>query len=278
MNPSGKSVAILFSGGTDSTLTAALLQESFEIIHLITYDRFGFHSTDNTGLQTQLLKDKYGDERFIHTILNVDKLFKHISYENYFENIKKHGLFNLSTCGLCKLSMHVRTIKYCIDNEVFFVADGANQAMSMEPAQMKPVIDEMKNMYAHFGITYFNPVFNMEGPEDKDFIDKANNKLLARESDYSVASFENQNTPGFKLYKMGLAPSPNVKGSDYDKKRQPRCFQFIVFNIFALKYFMVNKTYEEYSSLTVDFYSDKIKAMIKLVENREKKLFKKILE
>lgn len=278
MNPSGKAVAILFSGGTDSTLTAAMLQENFETVHLITYDRFGFHSTDNTAVQTEALKEKFGKDRFIHTFLNVDKLFEHISYENYFSNIKKHGLFNLSTCGLCKLSMHVRTIKYCIDNEVYFVADGANQAMTMEPAQMKPVIDEMKRMYAHFGITYFNPVFDMDGPEDKEFINTSNAKLLARESDYSVASFENEKTPGFKLYKMGLAPSPNVKGSDYDKKRQPRCFQFIIFNIFALKYFMANKTYEEYTELTTKFYSDKIKSMIKLVENRNDKKVKEMLD
>lgn len=278
MNPSGKAVAILFSGGTDSTLTAAMLQENFEKVHLVTYDRFGFHSTDNTAVQTQALKEKYGEDRFIHTFLNVDKLFQHVSYENYFENIKKHGLFNLSTCGLCKLSMHVRTIKYCIDNEVYFVADGANQAMTMEPAQMKPVIDEMKRMYAHFGITYFNPVFEMDGPEDKDFVNKSNAKLLATQSDYSVASFENEKTPGFKLYKMGLAPSPNVKGSDYDKKRQPRCFQFIIFNIFALKYFMANKTYEEYTELTTQFYSDKIKSMVKLIENRNDKKVKEMLE
>lgn len=278
MNPSGKAVAILFSGGTDSTLTAAMLQENFEKVHLVTYDRFGFHATDNTAVQTQALKEKYGEDRFIHTFLNVDKLFQHVSYENYFENIKKHGLFNLSTCGLCKLSMHVRTIKYCIDNDVYFVADGANQAMTMEPAQMKPVIDEMKRMYAHFGITYFNPVFEMDGPEDKDFINKSNAKLLARESDYSVASFENEKTPGFRLYKMGLAPSPNVKGSDYDKKRQPRCFQFIIFNIFALKYFMANKTYEEYTDLTTKFYSDKIKSMIKLIENRNDKKVKEMLD
>lgn len=278
MNLSGKSVVILFSGGTDSTLTAALLQKNFQAIHLVTYNRFGFHSSDNTALQAELLRQKYTENNFVHSILNIDKLFKYVSYENYFANIKKYGFFNLSTCGLCKLSMHVRTIKYCVDNEVYYVADGANQAMSMEPAQMKPVIDEMKKMYAHFGITYFNPVFEMDGPEDKDFITEGNSKLLAKESDYSVACFENSQTPGFKLYKLGLAPSPNVKGSDYDKKRQPRCFQFILFNIFVLKYYLASKTYEEYRDSTVSFYSDKIKQMIKLIEKRDQKKIKNVLE
>lgn len=278
MNPSGETVAILFSGGTDSTLTAALLVENFKKVYLITYNRFGFHETDNTAVQAKMLQEKFGVERFEHVYINVDKLFEYVSYENYFENIKKHGLFNLSTCGLCKLSMHVRTIKFCIDNNIQFVADGANQAMSMEPAQMKPVIDQMKNMYLHFGITYFNPVFEMDGPLDEGFIEKSNLQLLNIKNDFSIPTFKNENTPGHKLFTMGLAPASNVKGTDYDKKRQPRCFQFILFNIFAIKFFMANKSYEEYSELTSKFYSEKISNMIKLLENRNQDKIKKILE
>ncbi|WP_372654542.1 hypothetical protein [Halobacteriovorax sp.] len=280
MNPSGESVAILFSGGTDSTLTAALLEKSFKKIHLVTYNRFGFHETDNTALQAKLLKDKYGEQRFLHEILNVDKLFKHISYENYFSNIRKFGLFNLSTCGLCKLSMHVRTIKYCNDHGIKYVADGANQAMSMFPAQMKGVIDELKKMYYHFGITYFNPVFEMDGPEEKGFIEKSSLQLI---NDLTVPEIEKplvydekrkSFTPGEKLFSLGLAPNPNVKGSKYDRKRQPRCFQFIIFNIFAIKYFLQKHTYEEYRDLTVDFYKSKITSMVKLIEKDDKKLQK----
>lgn len=282
MNPTGESVAILFSGGTDSTLTAALLEKSFNKIHLVTYNRFGFHETDNTAIQAKLLKDKFGAERFIHEILNVDKLFKHISYESYFKNIRKYGLFNLSTCGLCKLSMHVRTIKYCNDNGIKHVADGANQAMSMFPAQMKGVIDELKKMYEHFGIIYFNPVFEMDGPEEKGFIEKSHLQII---NDPTIPEIEkplvyNEEkksfTPGEKLFNLGLAPNPNVKGSKYDRKRQPRCFQFIIFNIFAIKYFLQKHTYDEYRDLTVDFYKSKITSMINLLEKDDKKL-KKII-
>ncbi len=273
-----KSVAILFSGGTDSTLTAALLTKEFNIIHLITYNRFGFHETDNTEAQAKALQKKYPNHKFIHVFINVDKLFEHISYENYFSNLKEFGLFNLSTCGLCKLSMHVRTIIYCLDNNILEVADGANQAMTMEPAQMKPVIDKLRGMYKHFNLNYFNPVFEMEGPSDPGFIEKSNLQLIQAKHDYSVPLFEEKNTPGQKLYELGLAPAPNVKGSDYDKKRQPRCFQFILFNIFALKYFMEKYDYETYTRLTTEFYTEKINRMIKLLENKSDQKIKKIIE
>ncbi|OUR93730.1 hypothetical protein A9Q84_19910 [Halobacteriovorax marinus] len=284
MKYSGESVAILFSGGTDSTLTAALLEKSFEKIHLVTYNRFGFHATDNTAVQAKMLKDKFGAERFVHDILNVDKLFKHISYERYVKNIKEFGFFNLSTCGLCKLSMHVRTIIYCKDNDIKYVADGANQAMSMFPAQMEGVIDELKKMYEHFGIVYFNPVFEMDGHEDKGFIEKANLQLL---NDPTIPEIEKINlpvrdkkteTPGDKLFKLGLAPNPNVKGSKYDRKRQPRCFQFIIFNIFAIKYYLQKNTYEEYRDKTVSFYKHKIGGMIDLIEKKDDKKVRRLFE
>lgn len=279
MIPSGDSVAILFSGGTDSTLTAALLQKNFKVVHLVTYDRFGFHSTNNTSTQVEMLKKKYGEDRFIHTYHNVDKLFKYISYENYFNNLIKHGLFNLSTCGLCKLSMHVRTIKYCLDNNIKYVADGANQAMSMEPAQMKSVINELRNMYLHFNINYFNPVFEMAGPADEGFIEKSNLQIIKSSfNNMSPAQMPPTLTPGHKLHQLGLAPSPNVKGTDYDRKRQPRCFQFILFNIFAIKYFLATKTYKQYTEMTTKYYKDKIRHMVHFMENRNTKKYRKLLE
>lgn len=278
MNEKIKTCAILFSGGTDSTLTAAMLTEKFETIHLITYNRFGFHETDNTSTQAKMLKEKYGENRFIHTYINVDKLFEHISYENYFKNLKNHGLFNLSTCGLCKLSMHVRTIIYCLDHNITHVADGANQAMTMEPAQMKPVIDKLKQMYSSFNIEYFNPVFEMEGPSDPGFIEKSNLQFVQSNSDYSIAEYDSIKTPGYKLFQLGLAPAPNIKGTEYDKKRQPRCFQFIIFNIFALKYFMSKHSYTEYEAQTTKFYNEKIDNMIELLKNRDNKKIKRLLE
>lgn len=266
---------ILFSGGTDSTLAAALQQEKFEKIVLLTFDRLGIAKVENSKVNAQMLIDKFGSDRFEHVITNFDKVFKEISYENYLQNVMKHGFMNLSTCGLCKLSMHIQAIDYCNEHGIKYVADGANQGMNMFPAQMKPVIDQMKDLYARFGVTYSNPVFEYEAPDEGSFISMENANMLKSLPKADAEKELQKKTAGKILYEMGLAPMPNVKGSVYDRKRQPRCFQFILFKMFANKYFMANKTYDEYVSETVDFFSDKVKvAEAILTSEKGKKLLR----
>ena len=270
----GQDIAVLFSGGTDSTLTSALVQERYRKVHLVTFNRMGFHSTENTAVNAKALQERYGEEKFVHAMIRVERLFRWIAYERYIRNVFKHGFHMLSTCGLCKLAMHMRNVKYCVDNGISNAADGANQGMTMEPAQMRPVIDEMRRMYEHFGIRYSNPVFDYAPPEEKGFIDSANAELvsigLGPPSPPEPPSGQPA-TPGERLYQMGLAPLPNVKGSKYDRKRQPRCFQFVLFNIFALKYFMARKSYEEYREGTVIFFKDKIARSVEVLEANFKK-------
>lgn len=257
-------IAVLFSGGTDSTLTAALVQEKFRRVHLVTYDRFGFHGTKNTASAAKKLGERFGADKFVHAIIGFDKLFKHISYERYLRNSLKYGFFQLSTCGLCKLAMHSRTIKYCLDNGIKYVCDGANQGMSIFPDQMKCVLDELKLMYAHFGIEYSNPVYFMAPPNEKEYIEEANLQAMPQLRTQEVR--DPGMTPGRKLYEMGLAPAPDVKGTRYDRKRQPRCFQLILFNFFAIKHFRAHEKVEDYQKRTLEFFKDKIASATRLLE------------
>jgi predicted subunit of tRNA(5-methylaminomethyl-2-thiouridylate) methyltransferase len=274
MSNNANTCVILFSGGTDSTLAAALQEEHFQEIHLLTFDRLGIASVENSKINAQMLIDKFGKDRIKHIIINIDKLFKHISYENYLKNIKKHGLMNLSTCGLCKLSMHIQTISYCNENGITSVADGANQGMDMFPAQMKPVIDQMKALYLNFGIIYSNPVFDYEFPDEGSFLSMENANMLVSLPKKNIEKESKKMTAGRVLYEKGLAPLPNVKGSDYDRKRQPRCFQFILFKTFANKYFLADNTYDEYVEKTVDFFDDKIKVAEEVLREDKKKVLK----
>lgn len=295
-----KDVAILFSGGTDSTAAAALLANDFNKVHLVTYNRFGFHSTENTKNMYDELCKKFGDHKFSYHLINIDKLFKQVSYHNYLKNLKKHGFMLLSTCGLCKLSMHIRTIQFCLDNNVTFVADGANQAMTLFPAQMKEVIEQLHGLYQEYGIHYFNPVFFYNAPKSHNVMEKIAlsmsedmKKSVSESQDKSKVEFQNelQNklkdeseiqkkkcelssesfinkelTPGEVIYNMGLAPSKDIKGTELDKKRQPRCFQFLLFNIFAHNIMDVNENYDQYKSKTVSFFKDKMIEMNELIK------------
>ena len=280
---SNSDIVVLFSGGTDSTLAAALANDKFRKVFLVTYSRFGIASVENSRVNAQMMIDKFGD-KYSHEIINIDKLFQHISYENYFKNILKHKFNLLSTCGLCKLTMHIRTIHFCMDNNIKFVSDGANAGMTMFPAQMKPVIEELKVLYTSFGINYSNPVFDYEAPEEASFINVDSKILKSKVGEQEVLNQKETGsiasttkTAGHILYKMGLAPAPNMKGTKYDQSRQPRCFQFILFHIFAIKYFLSSRSYEEYQENTVVFFKDKISMARKLIvsdRKKEKDLFK----
>ncbi|MBI5452894.1 hypothetical protein HY945_05535 [Candidatus Gottesmanbacteria bacterium] len=270
-----RDIIVLYSGGTDSTLTAALMAERFEKVHLITYERFGIFSATNPVINVQKLKQKFGDDKFTHRIIREDRLFKYVSYERYLYNLVKYRFFLLSTCGLCKLSMHIRTIIFCLNNKIFNVCDGAHQDMRLFPDQMISVINEIRKMYAVFGIEYTNPVFDFEGPKNIDFVDKLHlEKILATESHDPI---KKQSTTGYKLFQMGLMPLENVKGTELDHKMQPRCFQFILFNIFVLWNYFADHSYEEYEKRTLTFYKEKIGRFIGLLKEYTQKGRKSIL-
>ncbi len=263
-----KEIIVLFSGGTDSTLTAALMAERYEKVRLITYSRFGFFSVTNPQINVTKLKNKYGDAVFSHTIINLNKLSKYVFYERYLYNLVKHGFLLLTNCGLCKLAMHVRTVMFCLDNNIKNVCDGANQGMNIFPAQMKDIIQNLYKMYASFGINYTTPVFDFEGPQDIEFVDRLHLEgYLSGDQEKDITDESKKATTGYKLFELGLMPSENVKGTALDRTMQPRCFQFILFNIFVRWYYFYNHDYEDYKGIISQFYGEKIDYFTQLLHD-----------
>lgn len=278
-----KETVVLFSGGTDSTLTAALAAHEFDRVHLITYVRFGFFSIENSRLNVGKLRNKFGHDKFTHQIIKIDKLSKFVFYERYFMNFFKHRFFLLSNCGLCKLAMHLRSILFCLDNKIGNICDGANKGMDIFPAQMRRVLEEIKKMYKDFSINYTNPVFELEEPQGLDFVEKLN--LVKISPDYKNSDSDKEKdklTAGYKLFKLGLMPLENVKGTGLDKKMQARCFQLILFNIFVRWYYMYGRSYEQYEQATLVFFKEKIIFFKRLIEeyrnNKEKSKLAQLIE
>jgi len=277
-------VGVLFSGGTDSTLTAALLTKEFKEVHLITFDRLGIFEVKNSEKNYLRLQEKFPETKFIYKIIDFNDVFKKISYQNYIRNLTKYGFMNLSTCGLCKLSMHIAMIAYCLDNEIKFVSDGANRGMEIFPAQMDIIIEKLRDFYLSYGIDYTNPVFDYAAPEEKSLIkDKEMAALLNSGMKKREANFESTGeTTEKKLYSLGLSPQQEVKGTHYDKKRQPRCFQFMIFNIYVQKWFLPKHNMEEYRKNTLDFFNHKMSESKFLIDDfvkgKNKKIFNKVKE
>ena len=278
---------VLFSGGTDSTLTAAMYAKKYDKVHLITYDRFGIFEVENSRNNAKKLQDKYGQDKFVHKIIKFDKIFKKVAYQKYVKNILKHGFMNLSTCGLCKLSMHVMTVVYCLENDIKIVADGANKGMEIFPAQMDTVLNEIRTMYSEFDIIYSNPVFDHNPPEDKSHIKDENMALLQSQiqnlkKEEKLPQKEEHQAPskttGELLFDEGLAPDQNIKGTRYDQKRQPRCFQFMLFSVYVNQWYLPKSNLDTYRAETLDYFKEKIKDSTEILKEyqngKHKKIFK----
>jgi predicted subunit of tRNA(5-methylaminomethyl-2-thiouridylate) methyltransferase len=264
-------IVVLFSGGTDSTLTAIQAGSVTNgKVHLLSFYRFGIFSIENSNFNADNLKQRFHD-KYLHKIIRVEKLFRYFSYEKYLRNLLRHKAQVVSVCGLCKLSMHVRAAVYCIDHGILEIMDGANRHMDIYPAQMDSVVKLLKEMYARIGINYSNPVFDLDEPEDIGFREKISFHDVDEEIYKKIFSLQDNkssdgDTSGKRLFEMGFFPSENVKGSGFDRKIQARCFQFIITQLIA-KWLYNYELDDRYKRDTKAFFKEKIYLAGEMLEN-----------
>ena len=151
---------VLFSGGSDSTLAAALMAKKNQRVHLLTYNRFSFlGAKDYTAKNYERLCKIFGKDHFQRKILPMGIWHKKIGYHNYFPLLKRFGLF-LGSLSFSKLAMHYYTLKYALENNITLVADGMVPYMDLYPDQNEKIaLGAVRKLYQDFGIEYINPVF-----------------------------------------------------------------------------------------------------------------------
>ncbi len=252
-----REAVVMYSGGTDSTAAVVLTAGRFDRMHLVTYRHSGLAFVENSAHNIPRLAEAFPETDFLHRILDVDRLFKLTTYANYLRNLRRYGLFNLGSCGLCKLAMHLRTLIYAAQNRIPEVIDGSNKNMTHFPAQMEPVLVELRKMYQGFGITFTQPVYDLEFPDDLDWLTKLGVTSLTGKASPDPDKTEAMTT-GRVAFEKGILPEANVKGSDLDRRMQARCFQLTLLNAFALGWFIPRHGAEAYQDITLNFYREKV--------------------
>ena len=256
-----KTVAVMFSGGFDSTAAAALVAGDFDRVHLVTCKHSGLSRVEDSSVNVVRLKEFFGREKFVHRILEMDALYRKVSLDGYLGNIRKYGFLTLGNCGLCKLAMHLRTLVYCADEGIEWVADGASKHTDYFPAQMAPVIEELKAMYRRFNITYFNPVYDMDYPGSMEWT----HRLGLRELVEAGEEGKNEgNTTRRLLHGMGITPIEMTRRPGRYKKIQPLCLQGGLYNVMAQLWYIPRHGREKYREMTHRFYKEKIERFARL--------------
>lgn len=256
-------IAVLYSGGSDSTLTAYKAAQRSPRVHLLTFRRFGMVHVERSETNIPRLRERCGPERFVRPpMASIDSLFRHVTYEHYLPDLLRHGFYTLTTCGSCKVAMHLAALVYCLDHGVRTVWDGANRHMVLFPAQMPGVIDRLRTLYASAGILYENPVFHYEDNQGLNF---GSFLYGLGKRDAERLRDPTRRTTGRELYEAGILPDPEVKGTPYDKQIQGRCYQFVLFNLWARWYALERGDLETYQSRVLAYYQEKLDRMQRLV-------------
>lgn len=153
--------AVLFSGGTDSTLAACQMLDEFDKVTLLTFDPGFVFFLGNTRVHARKMQEHYGIDRVTHELIDIKEWIHGVLGKDVRGDLKEYG-FNMTTlvCLGCRLSMHAAAIDWCLREGVPYLADGSIRGQSSVPEQMETVIRRNRRFYAEvYGIHHFSPIY-----------------------------------------------------------------------------------------------------------------------
>ncbi|HOW27009.1 MAG TPA: hypothetical protein PK876_00710 [Elusimicrobiota bacterium] len=215
-----KPLVVLFSGGVHSSLAVSLMASRHNPIVCLTLKRFGIYDDDQIADRVVRLKKRFPATDIRSVVLPFDDEYKALVRRNRFR------LMSMSLCGLCKLAMHWRTLRYCREQKIENVCDKAESSMVQYPDQNEGMLlGLLRGLYPEFGVSYETPVFHSG--------DKAEHTL----------------------YRMGVTSKRNIRGTSDD--RQIVCTQQRMFKFFV-DYYVGARGWDAYVADTRRFYAEQV--------------------
>lgn len=235
-----KEVAILFSGGSDSTLATIYLAKDFKRIHLLTFYHDAIPDNGKRAFKmTKKLREHYGNEIFVHKFINVQDIFNKVYRKNHFRDLWKYGLFHVNLCAACKLSMLLAIIKYCLENNIKIVVSGSNKdAGDLISDQMVKVSEILEEFFMRHDLIYMTPVYNVDRSD-------------------------------WELYNLGFTDVKDTKArvARSANTNQAYCENSFPYMIYAKGYHVPRYGQKSLENISVKWYKEKIKKYEKIIPN-----------
>jgi len=203
-----RDVALLFSGGSDSTLAAIRLLKEFDKIHLLTFDHDAIPDKGKRSFtNVELLHKRFGKERFVHKIINIQDILNQVYRKSRLHDLRRYGFFEVNICAACKLSMYLAMIKYCLVNNISFAASGSNKdAGDLISDQMVKVSELLEEFFKKQGITFMTPVYDVDRSDwelfDLGFTKERDTKARAARSANTQQAYCENSFP-YMIYAKG---------------------------------------------------------------------------
>jgi hypothetical protein len=167
-----REVSLLFTGGWDSTLAAFKLCETFSKVHLLTYYHSNSAFTENSKVNVIKLINRFGNEKIIHQIIDVDWLKEKLYHGMWRQDRRNYGLFLINCeCSACRIAMFARSIIYNLENNIGSLATGEVEIAPVDAiSDLSDKLDEVKEHFCDiYGIDYLRPVYHEKNPHRKLF-------------------------------------------------------------------------------------------------------------
>ena len=162
-------IALMFSGGIDSTATAARLADRYDRVHLLTYKNgYGHYYFHRVAQRVDELNRKLGS-RFVHTLISTKGHFDKILVDTVAADYRKYRSGFVWFMG-CKMAMHMRSAIYCIENGVPYMTDGSNVDTEEMVEQMLISLTLIHHFYDDLTVEFGTPVYNVRRAESKALI------------------------------------------------------------------------------------------------------------
>ena len=162
-------IALLFSGGIDSSVAAAMLAEQYDRVHLLTFrNGFGHWGFRRVRKRVEELKAQHPGRIVFHEG-STKALFREVTVDTVLQDRKEFG-GNFIWCMGCKLSMHTTAIKYCKEHGIPAVADGSSGDTQEMVEQSLVSISMTTHLYEDHGIRFETPVYDMTRDEKRAWL------------------------------------------------------------------------------------------------------------
>src|SRR5687767_8325599 len=91
-------VLVMFSGGSDSSLTASLLSEQHTVVHLVTYHHRAMSFQTKCTASFEFLRKAHGESKFTHSVLDINDLMTKLFFRPLPNDLREYGTYALPMC------------------------------------------------------------------------------------------------------------------------------------------------------------------------------------